>query len=195
MTTPGEGFFVPADANERQILDAQDIRRAVRRVAHEIIERNRGVSDLVLVGIHTRGVPLAQRIACEINAIEGIQVPVGELDISLHRDDMRSDSHGLRPTIIPVDLTERRVVLVDEVIFTGRTVRAALDALVEHGRPALIQFAVLIDRGHRELPIRPDYVGKNIPTARSERVYVRLKEVDGVDNVSVARLEDDEVNG
>ncbi len=192
MTTPREGFFVPADAHERQILDAQDIRRAVRRVAHEIIERNRGVSELVLVGIHTRGVPLAQRIACEINAIEGIQVPVGELDISLHRDDRRGNPDS-RPTIIPVDLTERRVVLVDEVIFTGRTVRAALDALVKHGRPALIQFAVLIDRGHRELPIRPDYVGKNIPTARSERVYVRLTEVDGVDNVSVARIDEEEV--
>ncbi|MHB9129503.1 MAG: bifunctional pyr operon transcriptional regulator/uracil phosphoribosyltransferase PyrR [Armatimonadota bacterium] len=177
-------------ANERPILDAQDIRRAVMRIAHEIIERNRGVEDLVIVGIHTRGVPLAHRLAAQIGRIEGKQIPVGELDISLHRDDTgNTPSRGARPTQIPVSLTDRRVVLVDEVIFTGRTVRAALDALVDHGRPACIQLAILIDRGHRELPIRPDYVGKNIPTARDERVLVRLIEVDGgdTDTVSVAR--------
>lgn len=187
MTLPREGFFVPA-STERQVLDAQDIRRAVTRIAHEVIERNRGVRDLVFVGIHTRGVPLAQRLADQIAKIEGVQIPVGALDISLHRDDtIGHATPGGRPTRIPRDLTGCRVVLVDEVIFTGRTVRAALDALVEHGRPACIQFAVLIDRGHRELPIRPDYVGKNIPTARDERVIVRLDEIDGGDAVSVLR--------
>lgn len=187
MTTAREGFFVPAGI-ERQILDASDMRRAVTRIAHEIVERNRGVGNLVIVGIHTRGVPLAQRLAAQIMRIEGGDIPVGALDISLHRDDAGADAvPGSRPTLIPVDLTDRRVVLVDEVIFTGRTVRAALDALVEHGRPASIQLAVLIDRGHRELPIRSDYVGKSIPTARDERVLVRLTEVDGEDTVSVSR--------
>lgn len=195
MSMSREGFFVPG-RSERQILDAQDIRRAVTRITHEIIERNRGVSDLVIVGIHTRGVPLAHRLAAHIERTEGVQVPVGELDISLHRDDAAVDATpGTRPTVIPVSLTDRRVVLVDEVIFTGRTVRAALDALVEHGRPASIQLAVLIDRGHRELPIRPDYIGKNIPTARDERVVVRLIEVDQEDTVSVMRSTSVEVPG
>ncbi len=189
MTTPREGFFMQA-STERQILDAQDVQRAVTRIAHEILERNRGVSDLVLVGIHTRGVPLAHRLAALIARFEGVQVPVGELDISLHRDDTGAHAvPGARPTRIPISLADRRVVLVDEVLFTGRTARAALDALVEHGRPSCIQLAILIDRGHRELPIRPDYVGKNIPTARAERVLVRLVELDGVDAVSVVRLE------
>lgn len=187
MSTAREGFFVPAD-NERPILDAQDITRVVTRIAHEIIERNRGVDGLVVVGIHTRGVPLAHRLAAQIARIEGVQIPVGQLDISLHRDDTgMNGAPGIRPTDIPFNLAGRRVVLVDEVIFTGRTVRAALDALIEHGRPACIQLAALIDRGHRELPIRPDYVGKNIPTARAERVLVRLVEIDGMDMVSVAR--------
>jgi len=178
-------------ASERQILDAQDISRALTRIAHEIIERNRGVEGLVVVGIHTRGVPLAHRLAAQIARIEGRQIPVGQLDISLHRDDTGTNgTPGARPTVIPINLTERRVVLVDEVIFTGRTARAALDALLEHGRPACIQLAALIDRGHRELPIRPDYIGKNIPTARAERVLVRLLEIDGLDMVSVARTEE-----
>ena len=186
-TAPREGFFVPAGA-EHQVLDAQDIRRAITRIAHEILERNRGTDDLVIVGIHTRGVPLAHRLAEQISRIEGTQVSVGELDISLHRDDAgERPQPGVRPTRIPVDLANRRVVLVDEVIFTGRTVRAAMDALVEHGRPACIQLAALIDRGHRELPIRPDYIGKNLPTARAERVLVRMTEVDGADTVSVIR--------
>jgi pyrimidine operon attenuation protein / uracil phosphoribosyltransferase len=193
MSTSREGFF-SAGNNERQILDAQDIRRAVTRIAHEIIERNRGVEGLVVVGIHTRGVPLAYRLAEEIQRIEGVRVTVGELDISLHRDD-GVDAPGPRPTHIPDDLTERRVVLVDEVMFTGRTARAALDAIVDHGRPASVQLAVLIDRGHRELPIRPDYVGKNIPTARAERVDVRLTEVDGIDSVSVNRPNESIVPG
>ena len=188
MKSPREGFFVPAA--ERQILDAQDIRRAVTRIAHEILERNRGVADLVLVGIYTRGVPLAQRLAAAIARIEGVTPPVGELEFSLHRDDAGAHIvEGPRPTRIPVDLTERRVVLVDDVICTGRTVRAALDALKGHGRPSAVQLAVLIDRGHRELPIRPDYVGKNIPTARAEHVLVRLEEADEADRVSVLRLE------
>jgi pyrimidine operon attenuation protein/uracil phosphoribosyltransferase len=186
MTRTREGVFVPASA-ERQILDAQDIRRAITRIAHEIIERNRGVDGLVVVGIHTRGVPLARRLAAQISRIEGTEIPVGELDISLHRDDHSDHVPAPKPpTAIPVNLAGRRVVLVDEVVFTGRTVRAALDALVEYGRPDGIQLAVLIDRGHRELPIRPDYVGKNIPTARTERVLVRLDEVDGEDAVRIA---------
>jgi len=193
MTTPREGFFVPGI--ERQILDDQDISRALKRIAHEIIERNRGAGDLVLVGMHTRGVPLAQRLAALILQFEGRPVPVGELDISLHRDDAairQVTTNSDRPTRIPCSLTDLRVILVDDVICTGRTVRAALDALVEHGRPACIQLAVLIDRGHRELPIRPDYVGKNIPTAHAERVLVRLTESDAADLVSVVRTVQEE---
>lgn len=193
MKNTREGFFVVA-GSERQILDASDIRRGISRIAHEIVERHRGVGDLVIVGIHTRGVPLAHRLAAQVARIENVEIPVGALDISLHRDDAGGNaSPGMRPTVIPVNLTDRRVVLVDEVIFTGRTVRAALDALVEHGRPSSIQLAVLIDRGHRELPIRPDYVGKNIPTARDERVLVRLVEIDGEDRVSVLRIDSQEV--
>jgi len=193
MTTPREGFLV-ATGNERQVLDAQDVSRALMRIAHEIVERNRGAGDLVLVGLHSRGVPLAQRLAAHIARFEDRQIPVGELDISLHRDDGGIyAAPGIRTTNIPVSLTNQRVVLVDDVICTGRTVRAALDALVEHGRPACIQLAVLIDRGHRELPIRPDYIGKNIPTARDERVLVRLSEMDGADLVSVLRYDPAEV--
>jgi pyrimidine operon attenuation protein/uracil phosphoribosyltransferase len=192
MSISREGFFVPAE--ERQILDAGDLRRAITRIAHEIIERNRGVDGLVLVGIHTRGVPLAQRLAALISQFEGAEVPVGELDISSHRDDAGTNPvMPSLPTAIPIPLTNRRVVLVDDVIYTGRTIRAAMDALVEHGRPACIQLAVLIDRGHRELPIRPDYVGKNIPTAHAERVLVCLSEVDAADKVGVVRLEPQEV--
>ena len=148
MTTPREGFFVPGA--ERRILDEQDIARALKRIAHEIIERNRGAGDLVLVGLHTRGVPLAQRLADLIHQFEGRRIPIGQLDISLHRDDNHVrplQQNGERTTRIPVNLTDLRVVLVDDVICTGRSVRAALDALVEHGRPACIQFAALIDRG------------------------------------------------
>jgi len=189
MITPREGFFVPG-SSERQILDDGDIGRALKRIAHEIIERNRGTSDLLLVGLHTRGVPLAQRLAALMQQFEGGRVPVGALDISLHRDDGAIRPlipNAERPTRIPCNLTDLRVVLVDDVICTGRSVRAALDALVEHGRPACIQLAVLIDRGHRELPIRPDYIGKNIPTAHAERVLVRLTETDAADLVSVIR--------
>jgi pyrimidine operon attenuation protein/uracil phosphoribosyltransferase len=166
---------------EKQILSGDDIRRAVTRIAHEIAERNEGVRDLLLVGIRRRGVPLAQRIATTLAEVEGAQVPVGILDITLYRDDLalRGPAPIVHATSMPVDITGRVVVLVDDVLYTGRTVRAALDALTDLGRPARIQLAVLVDRGHRELPIRADFVGKNVPTARDEIIETRLIEVDG----------------
>ncbi len=178
--------------SEKQIFSADDIRRALMRIAHEITERNEGVADLVLVGIRRRGLPLAQRIAAALADIEGARVPVGVLDITLYRDDlsMRGAAPIVRATSIPVDITDRAVVLVDDVLYTGRTVRAALDALSDLGRPARIQLAVLIDRGHRELPIRADFVGKNVPTARDERVETVLREVDGEDDRVVIVRED-----
>ena len=170
--------------SEKQILSSDDIRRAVTRVAHEIAERNEGVSGVVLVGIRRRGVPLAQRIAATLADFEGQRVPVGTLDITLYRDDLglRGPAPIVRSTSIPIDITGRTIVLVDDVLYTGRTVRAALDALADLGRPARIQLAVLIDRGHRELPIRADFVGKNVPTANDERIETRLAEVDGGDD-------------
>jgi pyrimidine operon attenuation protein/uracil phosphoribosyltransferase len=174
----------------KQIFTADDIRRAVTRIAHEIAERNEGVREIVLVGIRRRGLPLAQRIAATLADIEGVRVPVGVLDITLYRDDlsMRGPAPVVHATSIPVDITGRIVVLVDDVLYTGRTVRAALDALNDIGRPARIQLAVLIDRGHRELPIRADFVGKNVPTARDERIETFLHEVDGGDDgVSIVR--------
>jgi pyrimidine operon attenuation protein/uracil phosphoribosyltransferase len=170
--------------SEKQILSADDIRRAVTRVAHEVAERNEGVGGVVLVGIRRRGVPLAQRIAATLANIEGVRVPVGILDITLYRDDlqMRGPAPVVHSTAIPVDVTGRTVVLVDDVLYTGRTVRAALDALADLGRPARTQLAVLVDRGHRELPIRADFVGKNVPTARDEVIETRLHEVDGGDD-------------
>lgn len=167
------------------VLDAEDIARALTRIAHEVIERNRGSEDVVLMGIHTRGVPLAQRIGSLIGSFAEA-VPVGALDISLYRDDL-----DMRPTTrvasteVPVDLDERVVVLVDDVLYTGRTIRAALDALADLGRPRRIELAVLVDRGHRQLPIRPDYVGKNLPTSEEQRVRVHLSEIDGTDRVEV----------
>ncbi|MBC8162344.1 MAG: bifunctional pyr operon transcriptional regulator/uracil phosphoribosyltransferase PyrR [Roseiflexaceae bacterium] len=175
---------------EKQILSADDIRRAVARICHEIAERNGGVRNLVLVGIRRRGVPLAQRIAATLLDFEGIMVPVGLLDITLYRDDlaMRGPAPVVHSTSIPVDITGRVVVLVDDVLYTGRTVRAALDALNDFGRPERIQLAVLIDRGHRELPIRADFVGKNVPTAREERIETKLNEVDQTeDGVFIVR--------
>ena len=161
------------------VMAATDVRRSVRRMAHEIVEGSRGALP-VLVGIHTRGVPLARRIASEIAGFGGSRVPVGALDIGLHRDDLaRRPTAPLAATRLPVDITDRTVVLVDDVLYTGRTVRAALDALNDFGRPALVRLAVLVDRGHRQLPIRPDHVGKNLPTSPMERVSVRLSEVDG----------------
>jgi pyrimidine operon attenuation protein/uracil phosphoribosyltransferase len=174
---------------EKQILSADDIRRAITRVAHEIAERNEGVGMLVLVGIRRRGVPLAQRIAATLVDFEGVRVPVGSLDITLYRDDLtlRGPAPIVRSTSIPLDITGRTVVLVDDVLYTGRTVRAALDALTDLGRPARIQLAVLIDRGHRELPIRADFVGKNLPTAREEEVTVSLIELDSEDIVRIEK--------
>ena len=161
------------------VLDGADIERALTRIAHEIIERNRGAADLVMVGIRTRGVPLAEAIAARIEDIEGVPVPVGSLDIGLYRDDLADrPTPTLGPTDVP-DLHNRIVVLVDDVLFTGRTIRAALDALTDLGRPRAVQLAVLCDRGHRQLPIRADYVGKNLPTSEDQRVTVRLENVDG----------------
>ena len=173
--------------SDKVILNGADIRRAVTRIAHEIVERNHGCDGLTLIGIHTRGVPLANRIAASINYFEQANIPVGKLDITLHRDDISSEQQmpALRPIDIPPDLDEKRVVLVDDVLYTGRTVRAAMDALIEFGRPQAIQLVALIDRGHRELPIRADYVGKNLPTATHEEVLVRLSEVDGIDEVAI----------
>jgi pyrimidine operon attenuation protein/uracil phosphoribosyltransferase len=175
----------------RVVLSSEDVRRAVRRIAHEIVERNHGISAVALVGMHTRGVPLARRLADSIREFEGETVPVGELDIGLYRDDI--PSLELRPrlqrTEMPVDIDGWRVVLVDDVLYTGRSIRAAMDALTDFGRPASVQLAVLVDRGHRELPIRPDYVGKNIPTALQEQVQVALEETDGLDEVRIMRTE------
>ncbi len=176
-----------------QVMTADDLGRAVRRIAHEILERHRGAENVMLVGVHTRGVPLAEEIADAIDAFERIKVPVGELDIGLYRDDL-----GLRPTtrlsrtLIPIDLTGETVILVDDVLFTGRTARSALDALLDLGRPAKIELAVMVDRGHRQLPIRADYVGKNIPTAPEDRVAVRLESVDGRSGVWVGEEPDDD---
>lgn len=176
---------------ERRIMNRQDIRRALARVSHEILERNRGAKGLVIVGIHTRGVMLARRLAENVLLFEGVDVPVAELDISLYRDDLQQRaSPVVKPTTMPADIGGKRVVLVDDVVYTGRTVRAALEALNDFGRPRRVQLATLLDRGHRELPIRPDFVGKNIPTSRDEQVKVRLVEVDGVDEVTIVRLGD-----
>jgi len=165
------------------------MRRAIRRIAHEIIERNKGVEGVVLVGMRTRGVPLARRLAEAIGEFEGAAVPVGALDIGLYRDDLPSlgTRPALRPSNIPTDIDGKRVVLVDDVLYTGRSIRAALDALMDFGRPGQVQLAVLVDRGHRELPIRADYVGKNIPTSRREEVQVRLVVVAGRDEVVILR--------
>ncbi|HBG21889.1 MAG TPA: bifunctional pyr operon transcriptional regulator/uracil phosphoribosyltransferase PyrR [Peptococcaceae bacterium] len=170
-----------------QIMDADDIRRALTRIAHEILEKNAGTEDLVLIGIRRRGVPLARRIADRIKKIEDAAVPQGILDITLYRDDLSQlDYHPLvRKTEVPFSITGKKIVLVDDVLFTGRTARAALDALMDLGRPQLIQLAVLIDRGHRELPIRADYVGKNVPTSRKEVVQVSLMEIDEEDKVTI----------
>ena len=177
---------------ERQIMNQEDVRRALTRVAHEILEHNRGAEELVIVGIHTRGVHIARRIAANLAEFEDIEVPVATLDVSLYRDDNRVRSQSqtkLQPTDIPMGIQGMRVVLVDDVLYTGRTIRAAMDALVDFGRPQQIQLAILLDRGHRELPIRADYVGQNLPTAFNERVKVRLIETDGADEVALI-LED-----
>jgi len=170
---------------KKVIMDGKEISWTIKRMAHEIVEKSYGIKDLVIVGIQTRGVHLAKRIAKEIESIENKEVPVGSLDITLYRDDVDSIAHQpmVKETAIPFDITEKKVVLVDDVLFAGRTVRAALDELIDFGRPKLIKLAVLIDRGLRELPIQPDFVGKVYPTSPKELVCVNLKEVDGEDSV------------
>ena len=171
------------------VLDADRISRSLTRIAHEILERNRGVDELALVGIRTRGVPLARRLAQIIRDISRHDVPTGALDITLYRDDLMRTAVGAQPLIrkteIPFSIDDKRILLVDDVLYTGRTIRAALDALIEFGRPKAIQLIVLVDRGHRELPIKADYVGKNIPTSLSQSVQVRLGEIDGRDEVEI----------
>jgi len=167
-----------------QVMEPEEIDRALRRVAHEILERNKGAEDVLLIGIHTRGVPLAERLSRAIDEYENLKVPVGTLDIGLYRDDLdRRPTTELGTTSMPEDPTGRIVVLVDDVLYTGRTIRAALDALADLGRPQAVQLAVLVDRGHRQLPIRADYVGKNLPTSSGERVTVRLEETDGREGI------------
>ncbi|MGO3146561.1 MAG: bifunctional pyr operon transcriptional regulator/uracil phosphoribosyltransferase PyrR [Leucobacter sp.] len=171
----------------RTVLDGAEISRALTRISHEIIEANKGVSNLVLVGIPTRGTHLAKRIAESISRIEGVQVPVGSLDVTLYRDDLaKHPTRAPQPTEMPPGIDGATVVLVDDVLYSGRTVRAALDALGDHGRPKIVRLAALIDRGHRELPIRADYIGKNLPSSREERISVRLQEHDGEDGVTIS---------
>lgn len=173
-----------------QLLDDKAIARTLTRVAHEIIERNKGVEDIILIGIRRRGYPLAQRIGEAIYKIEGVNVPVGSVDITLYRDDL--STIGEQPVVnedsLDVNIKDKIVILVDDVLYTGRTARAAIDAVIHHGRPKIIQLAVLIDRGHRELPIRADYVGKNIPTSKNEMVSVEITEIDGTDSVKIYEL-------
>ena len=171
------------------VMDGDRLARSLTRIAHEIVERNRGIEELALVGIRERGVPIARRIATQLLEITGRQVPTGALDITLYRDDLMRQAVGPQPLVrstdIPFDLDDRVILLVDDVLYTGRTIRAALDALIDFGRPKAIQLVVLVDRGHRELPIKADYVGKNVPTSRRESVQVRLEEVDGHDEVVI----------
>ena len=173
-----------------EIVDGEGLRRAITRIAHEIIERNDGAQSLVLVGIRTRGVPLAERLAKKIKEFEGIEPPVGALDITLYRDDLQMIAHQpvVSGTDVPVSINDRVVVLVDDVLYTGRTVRAALDELIDLGRPKAIQLAVMVDRGHREIPIRADFVGKNVPTSRREVILVHVTEVDDRDGVSIGEI-------
>ncbi|MBD7936792.1 MULTISPECIES: bifunctional pyr operon transcriptional regulator/uracil phosphoribosyltransferase PyrR [Cytobacillus] len=171
------------------VLDEQAIRRALTRIAHEMIEKNKGIEDCVLIGIKTRGIYIANRLAKRIEEIEGAKVAVGEIDITLYRDDLSKKTDNQEPLVkgsnIPIDINDKKVIVIDDVLYTGRTVRAALDALIDLGRPSAIQLGVLVDRGHRELPIRADYVGKNIPTSSSEKIVVELNEIDQTDQVSI----------
>jgi pyrimidine operon attenuation protein/uracil phosphoribosyltransferase len=181
----------PRLREKAQVLDETALDRALTRIAHEILERNGGAKDLTFVGLRTRGVTLAQRLTAKIAAIDGTTLPVGTLDITLYRDDL--DMRGapvIRGTDIPFSIKNKTVILIDDVLFTGRTIRAALDALIDLGRPKMIQLAILVDRGHRELPIRPDYIGKNLPTSKRESVAVRLREHDGEDRVVIEEPEE-----
>jgi pyrimidine operon attenuation protein / uracil phosphoribosyltransferase len=177
-------------SKDRLVLDAKMIERALKRMADEIVEQNQGTDSLLVVGIQTRGVNLAQRLVHNIEQVEGVRVATGKLDITLYRDDLRhvAIQPEVRSTDLPCDITGIRIVLVDDVLFTGRTIRSALDALVDFGRPARIQLAVLVDRGHRELPIQADIVGKNIVSAQNEEVVVKVTEVDGVDGVWIRQI-------
>ncbi len=178
------------NADHKVVLDRDDLRRTLVRIAHEIVEKNPGSDNLALVGIHTRGAVLGRRLHALVGELTGSEVPFGDLDISFYRDDVNARDPGDQPVVhsshLDFDLEDRTVVLIDDVLFTGRTVRAAIDALFDYGRPQRVQLAVLVDRGHRELPIRPDYVGKNLPTSHRERVNVRVEELDEVDEVAIA---------
>ncbi len=176
--------------SEKLVLEHDDLRRTLKRIAHEIVEKNPDASALAVIGIHTRGAVLARRLHALLGELTDAELPFGDIDISFYRDDLAAKAPATQPVVhashIDFDLSERTVVLVDDVLFTGRTVRAAIEALFDYGRPRRVQLAVLCDRGHRELPFRPDYVGKNLPTAREERVNVRLEEIDGVDQVTIS---------
>ncbi len=176
--------------SEKVVLEHDDLRRTLRRIAHEIAEKNPDSERLAVVGIHTRGAVLARRLHTFLGELTGSELPIGDLDISFYRDDVAAKEPAAQPVVhsshVDFDLSDRTVILVDDVLFTGRTVRAAIDALFDYGRPQRVQLAVLCDRGHRELPFRPDYVGKNLPTAREERVNVRLEEIDGIDEVTIS---------
>lgn len=175
--------------NNTAVMTSQDIDRSLTRIAHEIIERNKVAEDLILIGLHTRGVPLAKRLSSIIGSFTGCEIPVGLLDISQYRDDIleKKESSDIDDTDIPVEISGKAIILVDDVLYTGRSIRAAMDALIDRGRPRSIQLAVIVDRGHRELPIRADYVGKNIPSARHEEIQVRLLETDGADEVVISK--------
>ena len=187
--SPMKPSTAPGRRQERLVMESGDMARAMTRIAHEILERNKGVKDLALVGIRTGGVYLAHRLARRIQDIEGAGVPIGELDITLYRDDLalRKEQPILRKTSVPFDISGKIIVLVDDVLFTGRTIRAAMDGLIDLGRPAEIQLAVLVDRGHRQLPIKATYIGKNIPTSREENIQVLLEEAGAEDAVVIVK--------
>ena len=182
--------------SKKIIMTPEDIRRTLARIAHEIIEQSKTAEHLVLIGMHTRGVPLAKRLATFIEDLEGRKIPIGALDIRLYRDDLPTTNSQpiVQHTDIPVSIDDKSVVLVDDVLFTGRSARAAMDALTDLGRPKLIQLAVLVDRGHREMPIRANYVGKNVPSSRHEEIQVQLLETDGIDEVAITDTADDKRN-
>lgn len=191
-TTPPNPILDEAvlpEASVPQVMDADRMSRALTRIAHEILERNRGLDELALVGIRTRGVPIARRLARALKEINGDEVATGALDITLYRDDLMRHPVGPQPLVrrteIPFSIDDRKILLVDDVLYTGRTIRAALDALIDFGRPRAIQLIVLVDRGHRELPIKADYVGKNLPTSLRQSVQVRLEEIDGADEIVI----------